>query len=57
MVIAGKDGFDYLVQDPGGEAPQKALYPLRELGSDIEGLRFYEPIAKTISQVSVQPRG
>ena len=56
VVIAGKDGFDYLVQDPGGGAA-KGLYPLRELGSNIEALRFYEPIAKTISQASVQPRG
>src|SRR5881227_2646929 len=32
VVIAGKDGFDYLVRDPGG---------------DIEGLRFYQPIAKS----------
>lgn len=54
VVIAGKEGFDYLVQDPGGGSA-KGLYPLRELGSDIEGLRFYEPIAKTISQASVQP--
>jgi hypothetical protein len=54
VVIAGKDGFDYLVQDPGGGSV-KGLYPLRELGSDIEGLRFYEPIGKTISQASVQP--
>lgn len=53
VVIAGKEGFDYLVQDPGG-GWAKGLYPLRELGSDIEGLRFYEPIAKTISQASVQ---
>jgi hypothetical protein len=56
VVIAGKDGFDYLVQDPGGGSA-KGLYPLRELGSDIEGLRFYEPVTKTISQVSLQPPG
>src|SRR5881396_1507056 len=43
VVIAGKDGFDYLVRDPGAGSA-KGLYPLRELGSDIEGLRFYEPI-------------
>ena len=43
VVIAGKDGFDYLVQDPGGGA-SKGLYPLRELHSDIEALRFYQPI-------------
>jgi len=44
VVIAGKDGFDYLVRDPG-DGSAKGLYPLRELGSDIEALRFYEPIA------------
>jgi hypothetical protein len=43
VVIAGKDGFDYLVRDPGAGAT-KGFYPLRELGSDIEGLRFYEPL-------------
>jgi len=53
VVIAGKDGFDYLVRDPGAGAA-KGFYPLRELGSDIEALRFYEPIAKTDSQVSSQ---
>jgi len=53
VVIAGKDGFDYLVQDPGGGSA-KGLYPLRELGSDIEGLRFYEPITNLSSQASVQ---
>jgi len=53
VVIAGKDGFDYLVRDPGtGSA--KGLYPLRELGSDIEALRFYEPIAKANSQLSAK---
>jgi hypothetical protein len=46
VVIAGKDGFDYLVRDPGAGSA-KGLYPLRELGSDIEGLRFYERITNT----------
>ena len=45
VVIAGKDGFDYLVRDPGAGAT-KGLYPLRELGSDIEALRFYEPLTQ-----------
>jgi hypothetical protein len=53
VVIAGKDGFDYLVQDPGGGAA-KGLYPLRELGSDIEALRFYEPIVNANSQLAVK---
>jgi hypothetical protein len=43
VVIAGKEGFDYLIRDPGAGAG-KGLYPLRELGSNIEALRFYEPL-------------
>ena len=43
VVIAGKDGFDYLIRDPGAGA-DKGYYPLRELGSNIEALRFYEPL-------------
>jgi len=43
VVIAGKDGFDYLTRDPGAGA-SKGLYPLREIGSKIEALRFYETI-------------
>src|SRR5436309_12186614 len=53
VVIAGKDGFDYLVRDPGAGAA-KGLYPLRELGSDIEALRFYEPIPNAHSQVTAK---
>jgi Peptidase_C39 like family len=45
VVVAGKDGFDYLVRDPGAGAA-KGFYPLRELHSKIEALRFYEPLAK-----------
>jgi len=41
VVIAGKDGYDYLVRDPGAGAA-KGLYPLKEFGSKIEALRFYE---------------
>jgi Peptidase_C39 like family len=43
VVIAGKDGFDYLIRDPGPGA-SRGYYPLRELGSDIEALRFYEGV-------------
>ena len=53
VVIAGKDGFDYLVRDPGAGSA-RGLYPLRELGSDIEGLRFYEPIANAGPHLSAQ---
>ena len=47
VVIAGKDGFDYLVRDPGAGAA-KGFYPLRELHSDIEALRFYEPLPRAV---------
>jgi Peptidase_C39 like family len=53
VVIAGKDGFDYLVRDPGAGSA-KGFYPLRELGSDIEALRFYEPLAKADPHLSAQ---
>jgi Peptidase_C39 like family len=53
VVIAGKDGFDYLIADPGAGSA-RGLYPLRELGSDIEALRFYEPIVSGNSQLSVR---
>jgi hypothetical protein len=41
VVIAGKQGYDYLTRDPGAGAA-KGLYPLREFGSLIEALRFYQ---------------
>ncbi len=41
--VAGKSGFDYLTRDPGAGA-SKGLYPLRELHSKIEGLRYYEKL-------------
>lgn len=41
VVIVGKRGFDYLIRDPGAGA-RKGVYPLREFGSGIEALRFYE---------------
>jgi hypothetical protein len=43
VVIAGKDGYDYLTRDPGAGAA-KGLYPLKEFGSKIEALRFYQKI-------------
>jgi Peptidase_C39 like family len=53
VVIAGKEGFDYLIRDPGAGAA-KGYYPLRELNSDIEALRFYELVSKPIPQLSAQ---
>jgi hypothetical protein len=46
LVIAGKDGFDYLVRDPGAGA-KRGYYPLRELSRTIEALRFYHPVPAT----------
>lgn len=43
VVLAGKEGYDYLTRDPGAGA-SKGLYPLREFGSKIEALRFYRKL-------------
>jgi hypothetical protein len=43
VVIAGKQGMDYLIQDPASRGAS-GVYPLRELAEQIEALRFYEPL-------------
>jgi hypothetical protein len=40
VVITGKQGFDYLIQDPA-QPQQTAAYPLRQLVPRIDALRFY----------------
>ncbi len=45
VVIVGKDGFDYLIRDPG-TGFSRGVYPLRDFGSEIEALRFYQPTTK-----------
>ncbi len=45
VVVMGKDGFDYLIRDPSSAGLRKGVYPLKEIGSDIEALRFYEKLA------------
>ena len=40
VVICGKDGFDYLIRDPGS-GWSRGPYPLREIVDEIEALRFY----------------
>jgi peptidase C39-like protein len=45
VVIVGKIGFDYLIQDPASGG-QSGVYPLRNLAREIDGLRFYERIRK-----------
>lgn len=43
VVIAGKEGYDYLALDPGVPEDRR-YYPLKEFGSKIEALRFYEKV-------------
>jgi hypothetical protein len=40
VVICGKEGFDYLIRDPG-RGGEKGVYPLKQFGSLIEAIRFY----------------
>jgi hypothetical protein len=49
VVIVGKQGFDYLIQDPA--VPERGIYPLREWGGPIEALRFYRrPTGRTAKE-------
>jgi hypothetical protein len=41
VVICGKQGFDYLIRDPG-HAHDRGVYPLKDFGSPIEAIRFYK---------------
>jgi Peptidase_C39 like family len=43
VVIVGKRGFHYLIQDPGSSG-DKGIYPLYRLVPKIEALRFYEKL-------------
>jgi hypothetical protein len=43
VVIVGKDGFDYLIQDPASGGVN-GVYPLQKLAPEIEVLRFYEKL-------------
>lgn len=45
VVIVGKTGFEYLIQDPAS-AGESGVYPLRKLTPEIEALRFYERIRR-----------
>ena len=44
VTVIGKDGFDYLILDPAQTKYGNKPYPLKELGLQIEALRFFEPI-------------
>jgi hypothetical protein len=52
VVIVGKAGFDYLIQDPASGGAN-GVYPLRKLAPEIEALRFYQ---KLTSSFPLTPR-
>lgn len=43
VVIAGKEGSEYLIRDPGAGAA-RGLYPLSEIAAGIEALRYYKKL-------------
>lgn len=43
VVIVGKEGWDYLIQDPA-RSYFRGVYPLKELTRRIEALRFYRVV-------------
>ena len=43
VVVLGKEGWDYLIQDPARD-PAWGIYPLKELTGRIEALRFYRVV-------------
>lgn len=50
VVIAGKQGWDYLIRDPGAGA-SKGLYPLRELVGRIDALRYYRKLSTSANSL------
>jgi hypothetical protein len=52
VVIVGKAGFDYLIQDPASGGAN-GVYPLRKLAPEIVALRFYQ---KLTSSFPLTPR-
>jgi hypothetical protein len=43
VVVVGKEGWDYLVQDPA-RSPSWGVYPLKNLTSRIEALRYFRVV-------------
>jgi hypothetical protein len=44
VVVCGKQGWNYLIQDPA-QSPDRGVYPLKDLTARIEALRFYRVVA------------
>lgn len=43
VVVVGKQGWDYLIQDPA-RSPDWGIYPLKDLVSRVEALRYYRVV-------------
>ena len=43
VVVAGKEGWNYLIQDPA-RPPSWGIYPLKDITSRIEALRFFRVV-------------
>ncbi|MGC3991090.1 MAG: C39 family peptidase [Chthoniobacteraceae bacterium] len=48
VVIVGKQGWDYLIRDPGAGAA-RGYYPLSELHRKIEALRYYRVLKPVVT--------
>ena len=48
VVVMGKQGFDYLIRDSSRNGLTKGVYPLKDLGRQIEALRYYEKLPTAI---------
>jgi len=48
VVIAGKQGLEYLILDPG-EGAKRGLYPLSQLAPKMEALRYYRRCSAFVS--------
>ena len=46
VVIVGKEGWDYLIRDPA-RVPTYGVYPLKNLTSTIQALRYYRVVPPT----------
>jgi hypothetical protein len=60
VVVVGKEGWSYLIRDPA-RPPNYGVYPLHELVSRIEALRFYKivpppPLPLPPIQIAVSPQ-
>lgn len=53
VVIVGKQGYEYLIRDPG-PAYERGIYKLSEFGGPVEALRFYEKFPESAREATSQ---